>query len=128
MRASDMPPRKKAAAAATSVNGKALPPAEETPLVRAAEALEVTPLPTVSMLPAAWKFPLVALISFSIEVLSKTLMAEFMSGDLALMSRKDVHAIHADEMMAWKLLELAIGWFAGFDGTRHQSHRYKLTF
>lgn len=79
-----------------------------------APALAPAQRPT-STLPSVLKFPLIAVLSFSISSLGYSFINEFTRGELGTILRtldtsRDVYV-----MTGWRLTELAIGWFGNFD-------------
>lgn len=68
-----------------------------------------------SSLPSLLRFPLVAILSFSISSLGYSFVNEFTRGELATVMRTldTPHEVYI--MTAWRLTELALGWFADFD-------------
>lgn len=68
-----------------------------------------------SKLPAVLRFPLVAILSFSISSLGYSFINEFTNGELATIMRTLETSEEVGIMAAWRLAELALGWFANFD-------------
>lgn len=68
-----------------------------------------------STLPAVLRFPLVAILSFSISSLGYSFINEFTNGELATIMRTLDTSREVGIMAAWRLAELALGWFANFD-------------
>lgn len=68
-----------------------------------------------STLPPVLQFPLVAILSFSISSLGYSFINEFTQGELATVMRTLETPRELGIMTAWRLTELALGWFANFD-------------
>lgn len=68
-----------------------------------------------STLPPVLQFPLVAILSFSISSLGYSFINEFTQGELATIMRTLETPRELGIMTAWRLTELALGWFANFD-------------
>lgn len=68
-----------------------------------------------SSLPTLLRFPLVAILSFSISSLGYSFINEFTRGELATVMRTLDTSREVYIMTAWRLTELALGWFANFD-------------
>lgn len=68
-----------------------------------------------SSLPSFLRFPLVAILSFSISSLGYSFINEFTRGELATVMRTLDTSREVNIMTAWRLAELALGWFANFD-------------
>ncbi|KAF3770011.1 hypothetical protein M406DRAFT_231144, partial [Cryphonectria parasitica EP155] len=68
-----------------------------------------------SQLPSLFQFPLVAILSFSISSLGYSFINEFTRGELATVMRTLETPREVGTMAAWRLTELALGWFAHFD-------------
>lgn len=96
--------------------------AGEGPSSSAAQAVTVTkpesaaaPAERRSTLPRVLQFPLVAILSFSISSLGYSFINEFTQGELATVMRTLETPRELGIMTAWRLTELALGWFANFD-------------
>lgn len=96
--------------------------AGEGPSSSAAQAVAVTkpesaaaPAERRSTLPRVLQFPLVAILSFSISSLGYSFINEFTKGELATVMRTLETPRELGIMTAWRLTELALGWFANFD-------------
>lgn len=83
---------------------------DETPV---ATIRQVSSRPT---LPKFLKFPLVVLINFSITVLFNTVLVEFTGPQLYPVARDLREDWQIGVVAGWKVLELGLAWFAGFDG------------
>ncbi|PSS03807.1 hypothetical protein BD289DRAFT_420249 [Coniella lustricola] len=68
-----------------------------------------------SKLPSIIQFPLVAILSFSVSSLGYSFINEFSRGELATVMRTWSTQREVGIMTAWRLIELALGWFANFD-------------
>ncbi|CAN8097245.1 unnamed protein product [Discula destructiva] len=68
-----------------------------------------------STLPSVLKFPLVAILSMSVSSLGYSFINEFTWGELATIMRPLDTSRDVSVMTAWRVAELAIGWFANFD-------------
>lgn len=96
--------------------------AGEGPSSSAAQAVTVikpesaaAPAERRSTLPRVLQFPLVAILSFSISSLGYSFINEFTQGELATVMRTLETPRELGIMTAWRLTELALGWFANFD-------------
>lgn len=96
--------------------------AGEGPSSSAAQGVAVTksesaaaPAERRSTLPPVLQFPLVAILSFSISSLGYSFINEFTAGELATVMRTLETPRELGIMTAWRLTELALGWFANFD-------------
>lgn len=76
---------------------------------------DVLPAQRNSGLPAILRFPIVAILSFSISSMGYSFINEFTSGELATIVRTLATRQEVAIMTAWRLTELALGWFANFD-------------
>lgn len=68
-----------------------------------------------STLPRVLQFPIAAILSFSISSLGYSFINEFTHGELATIMRTLDTPHEVGIMAAWRLAELALGWFANFD-------------
>lgn len=68
-----------------------------------------------SALPVLLQFPIVAILSFCISSLGYSFINEFSHGELANVMRTLDTSREIGIMVAWRLAELALGWFANFD-------------
>lgn len=68
-----------------------------------------------SRLPSVIQFPLVAILSFSVSSLGYSFINEFSQGELATVMRTWNTSREVGIMTAWRVTELALGWFANFD-------------
>lgn len=68
-----------------------------------------------SPLPSLLRFPLVAVLSFSLSSLGYSFINEFTRGELATVMRTLDTSRELYIMTGWRLAELALGWFANFD-------------
>jgi hypothetical protein len=69
-----------------------------------------------SRLPAALRFPLVVLLSFTLSSLLFSIVAEVTAGDLAAISKHTESWVEIAGLLGWKVVLLAVCWFRGFDG------------
>lgn len=80
-----------------------------------------TPLPSapisISMLPAALRFPLVVVFSLTLSSVFYSLSSAFTAGDLSSVSRSLNEWWEVAGLVGWKATELAIGWWGQYDGT-----------
>ncbi len=85
---------------------------DSPPLARA-------PPPTyaASRLPSSVRFVLLVLLSFSLSTVLKTLAANYAGAQLALASRKVDEPWQISLFIGWKVVQLTIGWVAGYDCT-----------
>lgn len=72
-------------------------------------------VPRNSGLPTALRFPIVAILSFSISSMGYSFINEFTKGELATITRTLETPRELGLMTSWRLTELALGWFANFD-------------
>lgn len=68
-----------------------------------------------SGLPPVLRFPIVAILSFSISSMGYSFINEFTKGELATIVRTLEAPRELGIMTVWRLTELALGWFANFD-------------
>jgi len=94
-----MAPRKQLANGATSV-----PVATSEPI-----------LPT-SKLPAELRFPLVLALNLSLSALLYSFASEFTAGDLSSVSRSINTWWEIGTLVAFRVVELAVGWWGEYDG------------
>src|SRR5262249_53089100 len=76
------------------------------------------PLPTrpTSSLPAQVRLPLVILLNFSFSFLLSSVAAVLSGHELGTVSRKDPDLLQAFTFLLWRVVELGIGWYLGYDG------------
>lgn len=67
-------------------------------------------------MPAILKFPLVVVMSMSLLVLANTALVEVTGPKLFPVARSLREDWEMWVVTGWKVLELGVGWFAGFDG------------
>ncbi|KAL0473527.1 hypothetical protein QR685DRAFT_517099 [Neurospora intermedia] len=69
-------------------------------------------------LPGAVRFALVAILSFYLESLGRSLVAEYTHGELAKVVRpaSSLTQTEALALAGWKLFGLALGWYGNYDG------------
>ena len=84
--------------------------ATDIPIVTIREA------PKGPRIPAVLTFPLVVVMAASVLVLANTVLVEFTGPKLFPVSRSLREDWQTGVVTGWKVLELAVGWFAGFDG------------
>lgn len=89
-----------------AVNGPAKPVGPTTPLP--------APAPS-SGLPETLKFPLVVVLAFSFTTILYQIASIFISG-LGSVSRKDPTLDQALGFYVWRIVELGVGWYLGYDG------------
>ncbi|ROT35689.1 hypothetical protein SODALDRAFT_328066 [Sodiomyces alkalinus F11] len=68
-----------------------------------------------SKLPIAVQFPLVTILSFSISSLGYSFLNEWSGGELANVGKTLNTWEEVGALAGWRIVELALGWFAGFD-------------
>jgi hypothetical protein len=83
--------------------------------VRAAYNAIADPVPK-SQIAAALRFPLVVILSFSLSSLLFSIVAEITAGDLAAISKHTESWVEITGLLGWKVVQLAVCWFGGFDG------------
>jgi hypothetical protein len=69
-----------------------------------------------SQIPSALRFPLVVILSFTLSSLLFSIVAEVTAGDLAAISKHTESWVEITGLLAWKVVQLAVCWFQGFDG------------
>ena len=89
-------------------------------------ALQSPPEPS-SKLPSFLQFPLLAITSLSLSSLVYTLAGQYFAGDLGKVSRNLTDAREIAALLAFRTLELSIGWYGNYDGisllkTLYRSH------
>ncbi len=72
-----------------------------------------------SQLPAALRFPLVVILSFTLSSVLFSIVAEITAGDLAAISKHTESWAEITGLLGWKVVLLAVCWFGGFDGVYH---------
>ncbi|CAM1505416.1 Fc.00g110530.m01.CDS01 [Cosmosporella sp. VM-42] len=88
-----------------------------------------------STLPAPAKFPLVVVLSFAMSSLGYSLLGEVTKGELAGVSRSQDTWVEVGVLSGWRVIELALGWFAQLDSfdvaaldlLSHGPHLYLLS-
>lgn len=63
-----------------------------------------------------WKFVLTLLLSTTLEVGLQTVAGQLGTGDLAAISKRSDSWFEISGLLGWKVLQLTIYWFGGFDG------------
>lgn len=81
-------------------------------VVKVADAVSA---PRKSQLSATLGFFAVVALSFSISSLGYSFINEFTRGELATVMRTSDKREKIAVMTAWRIFELALGWFANFD-------------
>lgn len=69
----------------------------------------------VARLPAVVRFPLAVLASFGLSAILYSLTSELTGPGLAAVSRDLTEGWQIGAMVAWKLAELSIAWYACYD-------------
>ena len=67
------------------------------------------------MLSAQVRFPFLVFFSLTLSSLLYSLVSPFTAGDLATVSRSRDNWWEIAGLLGWKVTQLAIGWFGGFD-------------
>ncbi|KAH8880730.1 hypothetical protein GQ53DRAFT_788505 [Thozetella sp. PMI_491] len=67
-------------------------------------------------LPFPLQFPLVILLSFALSSLAHSFLHEWTIGELDTIASPPEPASEIALLAAWKIVELALGWFGGYDG------------
>jgi hypothetical protein len=70
-----------------------------------------------SQIPSALRFPLVVILSFGLSSLLFSIVAEVTAGDLAAISKHTESWLEITGLLGWKIVQLAVCWFGGFDGS-----------
>lgn len=99
----------------TQTNAIQLSPEEESEFDDAPIAT-IRSVPSRTSLPRILKFPLVVLINFSLTILLNTILVEFTGPQLYPVARDLREDWQIGVVAGWKVLELGLAWFAGFDG------------
>lgn len=73
------------------------------------------PTQEATRLPAAIRFPLVCVLSFTLSTLLHSLTSNFSGFQLATASKDLTDSWHIGLFLGWKIVELGIGWIAGYD-------------
>jgi hypothetical protein len=73
------------------------------------------PLPA-SKLPTAMRFPLLVILSLALTTLGNLFLSGSTGIELASLSRSLNEPWQAGAALGWRIVELAVGWFFGFDG------------
>ncbi len=69
-----------------------------------------------SQLFSGLRFPLVIILSFVLSSVLFSIIAEVTAGDLAGISKHTESWVEITGLLGWKVVQLAISWFGGFDG------------
>lgn len=69
-----------------------------------------------SKLPSFMQFPLIILLSFSFTFTLYTFASEFTGYELSSLSREVQSDLQVFAAIGWRITEMAVGWYAGFDG------------
>jgi hypothetical protein len=69
-----------------------------------------------SQIPASLRFPLVVILSFTLSSVLFSIVAEVTAGDLAAISKHTESWAEISGLLGWKVVQLAVCWFGGFDG------------
>lgn len=67
------------------------------------------------------RFPLVVILSFTLSSVLFSIVAEVTAGDLAAISKHTESWVEISGLLGWKVVQLAVCWFGGFDGMRNDS-------
>lgn len=89
------------------------PPVKSQPTASPDEK-DATPIP-VSVVPSQLQFPLLVLLGLSFSSLLYTLVSPFTKGDLATISGFRDEWWQIGGLLAWKAVELGVGWTGGYD-------------
>ena len=85
------------------------------PVPAAATSGDDTPIP-ISKIPASLRFPVLVALGLSFSSFLYTLVSPFTKGDLATVSGFRDQWWEIVGLLAWKGVELAAGWYGGYDG------------
>jgi hypothetical protein len=69
-----------------------------------------------SRIPSALRFLLLVIFSFMLSSLLFSIVAEVTAGDLAAISKHTESWVEITGLLGWKVVQLAVCWFQGFDG------------
>ncbi|KAK3944645.1 hypothetical protein QBC46DRAFT_157740 [Diplogelasinospora grovesii] len=69
-----------------------------------------------SRLPEPIRFALVVVLSFTLSALAQSFLGEWTGGELATIARQPESRTEVAVLTAWRILELALGWFGNYDG------------
>ncbi|KAI4201940.1 MAG: hypothetical protein LQ346_002053 [Caloplaca aetnensis] len=100
-----------------------------------AEAVPVPPLQQPSKIPNALRFPILVLMSMALSSALYAGASNFGTGDLATVMRRRDQWWEITGLLAWKAVELGIGWWGEYDGwdiacltlLSHMPYLYLLT-
>lgn len=81
-----------------------------------AEAVPVPPLQQPSKIPNALRFPILVLMSMALSSALYAGASNFGTGDLATVMRRRDQWWEITGLLAWKAVELGIGWWGEYDG------------
>ncbi|KAK5136409.1 hypothetical protein LTR08_003535 [Meristemomyces frigidus] len=99
-----------------ATNGLMSPPSTmDDDFAEGPEAPMLPRVPPATRLPAAVRFPLVVLLSLSLSTLFYSLTADWIGVELAAISRTVEDEWQVGTVVAWKLAELSVAWYAGYD-------------
>lgn len=73
-----------------------------------------SPAPT-SNVPPQIRFPLLVFLSLTISAVLYTVISPFTPGDLSIVSNTQDQWWQIAGLNGWKAVQLAVGWFAGYD-------------
>lgn len=81
-----------------------------------AKAVPVPPLTQPSKIPNVLRFPTLVLASMALSSLLYSVNSQFGTGDLATVMKRRDEWWEIGGLLAWKSMELAIGWWGEYDG------------
>lgn len=76
---------------------------------------DVSPPAIASKIPKPLRFPLLVALNLSLSSLLYTAVSPFTKGDLATVSGYRDQWWEIGGLLGWKAVELAMGWFGGYD-------------
>jgi len=78
---------------------------------------------STSQLPAALRFPLLVTLSLTLSSLLYSFSSDFTAGDLATVSRSLNKWSEVGGLLAWKTIELGVGWWGEYDSKTFNASR-----
>ena len=87
------------------------------------------PAKSISKLPSGVQFPLLVLLNLTFSYFLYLLGATFTNYELSTVSKRtpsDGDAWRVAAVLGWRITEIAVGWFGGFDGASASWRRKRL--
>lgn len=112
-----MAPKRRGPASVSSAQAGSVSPPSPPPKTVTIIPPTTSGSPTAtSKTPSYLKFPLVVLLSFSLSAVSHTIYSAISGTKLDIISPDGNPQWQLYVTTAWRVAELAVGWFAGYDG------------